>query len=702
MAQMIFEQNLEKAFLLVLNMSLTSCAVIAAVLLTRLALRRAPKIFSYVLWAAVLFRLLCPVSFSLPFSLLGALRNEPAKTGRMEYIAENVGYMAKPEIALPVPGLSGAVNQLLPEATPETSANPMQIYLALGAYLWLSGVFCMGIYSAVSLGRLQKRVKGAVLCEKYAHQTDGQAFGYRNVYRIAENVSPFVYGLFSPRIYLPEKMEEAEERYILLHEQIHIRRGDAVFRLLAFLALWLHWFNPLVWAAFFLSGRDMEMSCDEAVIKRLGSGVKKEYSALLLHVAAGSRIARGIPGGVPLAFGESDTKSRIKNVLRYRKRTALLIGTLAVVSALLFVFFLANPAKEEEREDMPGAAVKEAKQEQDVASVQTENSVSEAAETPVQTDAASGEVASEFLEVSPEQLRNGELSDGMYVVYARSIARSGERGFDAYVTWEEETDLPLFPFAENCEFWVNRERSKIVYSPVSIDKFEMLILQLTKVINPVVYCEVENNRIVRAYLESPDNALGISYEKPLKAHWAEDVEQITGMTKEEVLAEYYVLAGTESADIADSAGEETIEIYTGNIGDGDSGVVLFKDAAGNLLGTEDAHTARAGWNNIYLGEADGVGFILTVEIEDRDTYGGYRYQVFRLGAAGEIMQIAGSAFMFGGNYEYVDETFRSWAEDLSYYLERSHLILSSQEGEIRTERVSEADKYNYETLRREP
>lgn len=327
----IFEEGLVKLFILVLNMTLTGSVVILAVFLARLLLKRASGIFSYALWAVVLFRLLCPVSFSLPVSLLGALQNEPAKEGRMEYITEDIGYMEKPEVRLPAPGISGVINQALPLGNREASVNPMQIYLIIGAYIWLLGVMSMAVYSVISLWRLQKRLKEAVL-EK------------GNIYRIRGKGAPFVYGLFCPRIYLPEKIAPEEEQYILLHEQIHIKRGDAVFRLLAYLALWVHWFNPFVWAAFAFSGRDMEMSCDEAVIRRLGSKVKKEYAVSLLNAASGEWIVKGIP----LAFGESDTGSRIKNVLRYRKPAVLLAGSAAFVSVILALVLLANPAKAKE------------------------------------------------------------------------------------------------------------------------------------------------------------------------------------------------------------------------------------------------------------------------------------------------------------------------------------------------------------------
>ena len=875
----MFEEGLQKLFILVLNMSLTAGVVILAVMSVRLLLKKAPRIFSYGLWAVVLFRLLCPVSFSLPVSLLGALQSGPAAEGRMEYIAEDIGYQEKPEVALPMPGLNEAVNRHLPLENREASANPMQIYMAAGAYLWLLGMMSMGVYGVISLGRFRKSLKDAV------HEKE-------NIYRFRKKGSPFVCGLFRPRIYLPEKMTAEEEEYILLHEQIHIRRGDAVFRLLACLALWLHWFNPLVWTAFFLSGRDMEMSCDEAVIRRLGSKVKKEYSASLLNMAAGGRIVKGIP----LAFGESDTGGRVKNVLRYKKPATLLAALAALLSLLSAVAFAANPAKVEGninvfygvateaagREGaaetivripgigdvmLPGAAETSLYLERDAEQIimpgdilritfpqereitvaaaeqngqtlyhfvsepdgaaesiqvmgegfsltrqegdrylftvplgmaneaqagdileiyhdpqadtteeiylsaqetepgqvllaapevlsvdaenydiwvelsvqetetflsefgfgisvnlrkapaqadtgelsenaeasQGENDISSAEDgTAAYTDPLSEDTGSGLLSLSPELLDKKELPDGIYMVYVESLSYSA-RGVDRYVTEEEYDEEPLFPFADTCEFRVNWETDKLDYSPVSFDKFADLVTQSTEVINPTVYCRVEDNQIVRADLESGYYREGFTYERPVRHSfelYAGNAEEDQQMTEEELLGKYYTLTKTEAADIGDGAGMEQIEVYTGNIGDGDSGVVFFKDADGRVLGTEFAHSARAGWNNVYIGDAGGVNYILTVHIEDRDTYGSYGYQVYRLEEDGQMRQIAGSRFDFGGNYRYDDEMFRTWADNLTYYLTNSHLVLSSQEGEIRTETVSEADKYNYETLRR--
>lgn len=322
---------LEKIWIGVLNMSLTASVVIVAVLLIRLLFRRAPRIFSYVLWAVVLFRLLCPFSFYSNLSLLALLRSEPASQGRMEYIPEDIGYQMEPQVALPVPAANEVVNGSLPKGNPAGSVNPMQILLYVGARIWLLGIFVMVGVSVVSWVRLKKRLKDAV-------------WERENIYRLPGEGTPFVCGIFRPAIYFPGEYGEEEKAYLLLHEQIHIRRGDLVFRLLAWLALGIHWFNPFVWLAFSLSSRDMEMSCDEEVIRRMGNQVKKDYSRSLLAIASGQKIGKGIP----IAFGEGETGGRIKNVLRYRKPAQALVGVIAVLCVWLTGFLLANPPGKEE------------------------------------------------------------------------------------------------------------------------------------------------------------------------------------------------------------------------------------------------------------------------------------------------------------------------------------------------------------------
>lgn len=366
-----------RAFISVLNMSMTASIVILLVMVVRLFLRRAPKVFSYLLWAVVLFRLLCPFSFSSSVSLLGIMRMPVASQGQMGYIPQDIGMMEQPSVHIGIPVAENAVNASLPPAAAEASVNPMQIVIGAGAFLWVSGIIIMTIYSVVTYGKLRKKLKLAI-------------WERDNIYYVPQITTPFVCGFFSPRIYLPgrlpgdylcpaqgeeekaEKLKEEQEkeytRYILVHEQTHIKRRDYIWRIVSYFALCIHWFNPLVWLAFFLSGKDMEMSCDEAVIRLLGDGAKKEYSAALLSLASGRRIVLGIP----LAFGEGETGSRIKNVLRYRKPARIALGAVAVVCLAAGIVLAANPgdgsgengtgsvSNDKGTEDVGGATGKEA------------------------------------------------------------------------------------------------------------------------------------------------------------------------------------------------------------------------------------------------------------------------------------------------------------------------------------------------------
>lgn len=323
----------EKLFLQILNMSFTASFVILAVIVVRLLLKKAPRVISYALWAVVLFRLICPFSFESAVSLLPINANP---------IPQGIVYQQTPQINTGIPIVNDSVNAVLSAATPAASMNPLQGWLAIGTFLWLVGIAVLTIYSVVSLLLLKRKLRGAI-CEN------------ENVYFAEGLASPFVMGLFRPKIYLPANLTDNEKRYILLHEQTHIKRLDHVVKIAGFAVLCLHWFNPLAWIAFFLCGKDMEMSCDEAVIKRLGSEIKKEYSSSLLALATGRRIV----GGSPLAFGEGDTKSRIKNVLNYRKPAFWMIVVSIIAVVAVGVGLISNPKSEPLPIDAKGVSVEE-------------------------------------------------------------------------------------------------------------------------------------------------------------------------------------------------------------------------------------------------------------------------------------------------------------------------------------------------------
>lgn len=328
---------MHRLFPIVCNMSLTASVVILAVLAVRLLLRRAPKVFSYALWAVVLFRLLCPVSVTSAVSLLGALgapaQERTAVTSVVEYVpADIVRNMAPTVTPLPQepfpaePGeniVSTAPSVTQPDAAP---VSPLSGPVAVLTLTWLTGMALLLLYSIISLLRLRRRLVGAVRLED-------------NIYLADYIPSPFVMGLFRPKVYLPSTLTETERGYILRHEQYHLRRRDHVVKLLSFLALCVHWFNPLVWAAFILAGKDMEMSCDEAVVRELGEDIRADYSASLLSLATGRRIV----AGMPLAFGEGDTGGRIRNLLNWKRPQPWIIAVCAVVCVGLIALCAANP-----------------------------------------------------------------------------------------------------------------------------------------------------------------------------------------------------------------------------------------------------------------------------------------------------------------------------------------------------------------------
>lgn len=322
-----FENVSHYAILTVLNLTLTASIIICIVLLLRLLLRKAPKIWSYALWGIVLVRLLLPVAVSSDFSLLNTMDVPASERGMVEYVK-----LDTLEVELPIEAVSDAINERTINTTTGTVyRDAYEFEMSVGCIIWTLGVRVMGVYAIVSYILLRRKLVGAVRLRD-------------NIF-MADNIeSPFVTGLFRPRIYLPSALSESEREYIILHERHHIRRGDHVVKLLAFAALALHWFNPLVWLAFVLSGKDMEMSCDEAVVKDLDADTRAGYSESLLRLATGRRII----AAAPLAFGEGKVGGRIKNIISYRKPAFKIVAASAVVLAIAALTLLTNPNKEGE------------------------------------------------------------------------------------------------------------------------------------------------------------------------------------------------------------------------------------------------------------------------------------------------------------------------------------------------------------------
>ena len=329
---------LDTVFLKILDMSLAASLAIAVILLARLCLKRAPKVISYALWAVVLFRLLCPVTVE---SAVSIMPEKELVSQEYDMSVEPFSVLSSTEEATQLAGeaLKDVVDTQYVqtvegdpiEQSNHVPASPKEIILMIGSYVWLAGIAVMLIRATVQTVRLRRRLVGAVPME-------------RGVFLADHIDSPFVMGLIRPKIYLPSSLDVHEREYILLHERHHIRRGDHITRALGFVALCLHWFNPFAWAAFILSGRDMEMSCDEAVVRRLGGEIRADYAASLLRLTTGRRAI----APTPLAFGEGNTGGRIRNLSKWKKPLLIVVVIAVVVCVVLAVCLLTDPITEKQ------------------------------------------------------------------------------------------------------------------------------------------------------------------------------------------------------------------------------------------------------------------------------------------------------------------------------------------------------------------
>lgn len=309
-----------------LNMSIAAGWLILAVIALRLLLRRAPKRFRLLLWAVVGLRLALPWSIESALSLIPSAQTLP----------EGIMLERAPVLDTGISSLNGAINPGFTAAfTPElgASANPLQVLLPIAAALWMLGAAAMLLWALVSWLRLRKRVREAVRLEE-------------NVYE-CEIASPFVLGLFRPRIYLPFSLENGERELVLAHERAHITAGDHIIKPLGWLLLAAHWYNPLVWLAYALFCRDIELACDERVVHSLSLSDRADYSQALLDLSR----PRGGVRACPLAFGESSVKGRVKSVLSYKKPAFWLVLLAVVVCVGAAVCFLTDPKEEAEPVD---------------------------------------------------------------------------------------------------------------------------------------------------------------------------------------------------------------------------------------------------------------------------------------------------------------------------------------------------------------
>lgn len=326
---------MERFFLELLNRAICAGWLVLAILLLRVVLKKVPKWMRCLLWAMVAVRLLVPIQIESPASLIPSA----------ETVSPNVMYAEKPQIHTGIGVMNSAFNPMLSDylaPKPENSANPMQVITGIASRVWLAGVVLMLVWAAVSYLRLRLLVRTAVLVKTRDLEENEAREASSSKIPVLESEhvdSPFVIGLFRPRIYLPVKVQEADRDFIISHETAHIHRKDHWVKPFGYLLLAVYWFHPLLWAAYIMLCRDIEYACDERVVKRYNVEERKAYSnALLACSVRRMRIA-----ACPVAFGEVGVRKRVKSVLHYKKPAFWVLVAAAVGCVAVAVCFLTNP-----------------------------------------------------------------------------------------------------------------------------------------------------------------------------------------------------------------------------------------------------------------------------------------------------------------------------------------------------------------------
>lgn len=313
---------MDDVFLKLVNLSISASWLILAVLVLRFVLKKAPKWVMPLLWGVVALRLVCPFSIESVLSLIPSAETIPS-----EIVTETREPVLYEQATLDI-----VTNPTLPpaaEVTVGVSRQQAQVDFNIYSVLWLAGMAALLVHALVSAGKLKKKLATAILLRD-------------NIYESEFVDSPFVFGVVKPNIYLPMHMDEGTAAHVIAHERAHLARRDHWWKVLGYLVLALHWFNPLVWVAYILFCRDIELACDERVVKGLDGAARADYSQALLSCAAPGRAV----AACPLAFGEGNIKTRVKSALHYKKPAFWVAAAAVLAVVIMAVCFLTNPKSE--------------------------------------------------------------------------------------------------------------------------------------------------------------------------------------------------------------------------------------------------------------------------------------------------------------------------------------------------------------------
>lgn len=664
---------MSELFLTVLNMSLTASYVILFVILVRLLLKKAPKVISYALWGVVAFRLIIPFSFESMFSLM------PQNTNPVP-IPHDIIYQQSPQINSGIEVVDSFVSQSLPAPTIGASVNPLQIFVVIAAYIWVFCIIALLIYSLVSILILKRRLKSAQLVEK-------------DIFEAKNLKTPFVLGLFRPKIYIPSGLSEEEKSYIILHEQTHIRRFDHLVKMVAFLILCAHWFNPLVWAAFLLMSADMEMSCDERVLKEMGGKIKQAYSTSLLSLATG----RHLINGSPLAFGEGNINGRIKNILNFKKPAAWVIAVSVVLVVTLSIGFAANKADPNNSSDwdiydFPSYLYDRVTFNTETVVYPTSFEAINAVltNTEMESRLTCGKAftlvkqvegvwrvvpfegigfddiainlpvgVSETYNLTPNMI-SVKLGTGNYRIIT-DVWYTNEREPVVRTVWADFTiAAPDSTGWQDVRIGIMRDEvHKIMGEPVGIlSGLFGDIYKLDDGSNIIIYYDAES-KVYRIKLTEPPVDTSSSTTKTP----SEDMELIT------------------KADLDRNGHEDSIYLDKTQIESTHDITLRVLDSSGYEIWSESANTSHAGWSSLFLFEKDGEYYLLRYNPTMYQGYCTYVYTFFTLENGKEkVYQTNTLEFDINGTKELDVPKMISFADEVNALLSKSILLMSTKDG----------------------
>ncbi len=682
---------MEKLFISVLNLSLISSYVILFILAIRLLLRKAPKVFSYALWAIVFFKLSCPATFESMISLIP----EQVSTHMIVNtdINDTTTHEKTTQIESPVEPDNIEMSSNL-KTTDKIKSKPTVVYYL--SMIWVSGILIGFVYSLISTIILKKRLSSAVNVRD-------------NLYESSETNTPFVMGMLRPKIYLPVELSKEEQTYIIRHEQVHIQRRDYLIKIAAFSISCIHWFNPLVWLSFLLMNRDMEMSCDEKVMKELGSDIKKVYSSSLLSLAVG----RKMPNGIPLAFGERDIKSRIKNVLNYKKPTLwiIIVSTLVVVVAGIGLFF--NPSSNNNKDKEQPVELEE------FIIADDEITLYDKTIANIQLIMTKGT----YYEEEYAGAGGGTYPENYMGDYElRLISKDGKvlstlslnKDWDyTQINFSGEFDILFTDYnSDSCpDFTIGTYGSANIglyylYSITEENQIKRIcetsISENSKE-SSVVFQHEPQDELYQFLTYVYNNAAGQNEQHIY--NWDVDSGNfiLSEVTQFNESGEAENTRITFLFDITQDGRKETFVVDSSTIQEEQKATLFVQNENGDIIWSEDAYLPHSGWNSLFLTTIDDQVYILRYHPNIFQGIANYSYDLFYLDETGKEQSIANESINFsinsGDASSYDINNLATFADSLNSYLEKSFLLLSTEEGTLEystnNNKVTRTESYSW-------